>query len=56
MTSTGLVAILRGIRPDEAVAVGRVLVEEGIDAMRRIKQAIDPEWKLSPGVLFPRQV
>jgi D-lactate dehydrogenase (cytochrome) len=30
--------------------------DEGIEAMRRIKRAIDPEWKLSPGVLFPRQV
>ena len=28
--------------------------EEGIVEMRRIKQAIDPEWKLSPGVLFAR--
>ena len=28
--------------------------DEGIDAMRRVKRAIDPEWKLSPGVLFPR--
>jgi D-lactate dehydrogenase (cytochrome) len=28
--------------------------DEGIEAMRRIKRAIDPEWKLSPGVLFPR--
>jgi D-lactate dehydrogenase (cytochrome) len=28
--------------------------EKGIDAMRRVKRAIDPEWKLSPGVLFPR--
>ena len=27
--------------------------EEGIEEMRRIKRAIDPEWKLSPGVLFP---
>jgi D-lactate dehydrogenase (cytochrome) len=26
--------------------------EEGIEEMRRIKRAIDPEWKLSPGVLF----
>jgi len=28
--------------------------EEGIEEMRRIKRAIDPEWKLAPGVLFPR--
>jgi D-lactate dehydrogenase (cytochrome) len=27
---------------------------EGIAEMRRIKQALDPEWKLSPGVLFSR--
>lgn len=27
---------------------------DGIDAMRAVKQAIDPEWKLSPGVLFQR--
>ena len=26
--------------------------DEGIEDMRRIKRAIDPEWKLSPGVLF----
>ena len=29
--------------------------DEGIEEMRRIKRAIDPEWKLSPGVLFPRR-
>jgi D-lactate dehydrogenase (cytochrome) len=27
---------------------------EGIDAMRAVKNAIDPEWKLAPGVLFAR--
>jgi D-lactate dehydrogenase (cytochrome) len=28
---------------------------EGIDQMRAVKQALDPEWKLAPGVLFGRQ-
>jgi len=28
---------------------------EGIDDMRAVKQAIDPDWKLAPGVLFSRQ-
>lgn len=27
---------------------------EGIEQMRAVKRAIDPEWKLAPGVLFPR--
>ena len=27
---------------------------EGIEDMRRVKRAIDPEWKLAPGVLFPK--
>jgi D-lactate dehydrogenase (cytochrome) len=26
----------------------------GIQAMREVKRALDPEWKLSPGVLFPK--
>lgn len=26
----------------------------GIEQMRAVKRAIDPEWKLAPGVLFPR--
>jgi D-lactate dehydrogenase (cytochrome) len=26
--------------------------DEGIDEMRAVKRAIDPEWKLAPGVLF----
>ena len=28
--------------------------EDGIDEMRAVKRAIDPEWKLAPGVLFTR--
>ena len=28
---------------------------EGVEEMRRVKRAIDPEWKLAPGVLFSRQ-
>jgi len=27
--------------------------DDGIDAMRAVKRAIDPEWKLAPGVIFP---
>jgi D-lactate dehydrogenase (cytochrome) len=27
----------------------------GVDDMRRVKRAIDPAWKLAPGVLFPRR-
>lgn len=36
----------------------RLLVEmygpEGIEQMRAVKRALDPDWKLAPGVLFPR--
>jgi D-lactate dehydrogenase (cytochrome) len=28
---------------------------EGIDQMRAVKRALDPDWKLAPGVLFPKQ-
>ena len=27
--------------------------DEGIDQMRAVKRALDPEWKLAPGVMFP---
>jgi D-lactate dehydrogenase (cytochrome) len=27
--------------------------ESGIEQMRAVKRALDPEWKLAPGVLFP---
>jgi D-lactate dehydrogenase (cytochrome) len=28
--------------------------DEGIEQMRAVKRAIDPEWKMAPGVLFPK--
>jgi D-lactate dehydrogenase (cytochrome) len=28
--------------------------EAGIEEMRAVKRAIDPDWKLAPGVVFPR--
>ena len=28
--------------------------DDGIDEMRAVKRALDPAWKLAPGVLFPR--
>ena len=41
-------------------AVKQKLLEElygrhGVEEMRAIKRALDPEWKLAPGVLFRRQ-
>ncbi len=36
-------ALLRGLYGDE-----------GIDQMRAVKRALDPEWKLAPGVIFDR--
>jgi D-lactate dehydrogenase (cytochrome) len=29
--------------------------QDGIEEMRRIKHAIDPEWKMAPGVIFQRE-
>jgi D-lactate dehydrogenase (cytochrome) len=28
---------------------------DGVDQMRAVKRALDPEWKLAPGVLFPME-
>ena len=28
---------------------------DGIEQMRAVKRAIDPGWKLAPGVLFPQR-
>ncbi|NUP25241.1 MAG: 2-dehydro-3-deoxy-6-phosphogalactonate aldolase [Nocardia sp.] len=39
---SGLIAILRGITPDEVVAVGSVLIEEGFDAIEVPLNSPDP--------------
>jgi D-lactate dehydrogenase (cytochrome) len=40
-------------------AVKQALLEqlygpEGVEDMRQVKRALDPDWKLAPGVIFPR--
>jgi D-lactate dehydrogenase (cytochrome) len=60
----GRQAIARGGSPLSEHGVGRSAVKQallrqlygdrGIGEMRAVKAALDPEWKLSPGVLFPR--
>jgi D-lactate dehydrogenase (cytochrome) len=60
----GREAIRLGGSPLAEHGVGRNLVKQqlllelyghrGVDEMRAIKRALDPEWKLAPGVLFPR--
>jgi len=60
----GLEAIRLGGAPLAEHGVGRnkvkqLLLEQlygrgGVEAMRAVKNAIDPDWKLAPGVLFSR--
>jgi 2-dehydro-3-deoxyphosphogalactonate aldolase len=47
MTTTGLVAILRGITPAEAVGIGSVLVEEGFPAIEVPMNSPDPLRSIS---------
>jgi D-lactate dehydrogenase (cytochrome) len=60
----GREVIARGGSPLSEHGVGRSAVKQallrdlygdrGIDEMRAVKAALDPGWKLAPGVLFPR--
>jgi D-lactate dehydrogenase (cytochrome) len=61
----GRAALRLGGSPLAEHGVGRNLTKQqllqemygraGIDQMRAVKRAIDPEWKMAPGVLFPRK-
>jgi D-lactate dehydrogenase (cytochrome) len=44
-----------GRHPIKQQLLAEMYGRKGIDEMRAIKRALDPEWKLAPGVLFPRQ-
>ena len=41
-----------GRNPVKQQLLAELYGSQGIDQMRRVKRAIDPEWKLAPGVLF----
>jgi D-lactate dehydrogenase (cytochrome) len=43
-----------GRNPVKQALLRQLYGEAGIDAMRAVKRALDPEWKLAPGVIFTR--
>jgi D-lactate dehydrogenase (cytochrome) len=43
-----------GRNPTKQGLLRELYGEAGLDEMRAVKRALDPDWKLSPGVLFPR--
>lgn len=43
-----------GRNPTKQKLLRQLYDDAGIESMRRVKAALDPEWKLSPGVIFPR--
>src|SRR5262245_8297357 len=42
-----------GRNPTKQQLLRAMYGDDGIDQMRAVKRAIDPEWKMAPGVLFP---
>jgi FAD/FMN-containing dehydrogenase len=45
-----------GRNPVKQQLIRELYGDEGIEDMRRVKRALDPDWKLAPGVLFPPDV
>jgi D-lactate dehydrogenase (cytochrome) len=43
-----------GRNPVKQALLAGLYGEQGIEEMRAIKRALDPEWKLAPGVIFAR--
>jgi D-lactate dehydrogenase (cytochrome) len=44
-----------GRNPVKQALLRQLYGNAGIEAMRAVKRALDPEWKLAPGVVFPRK-
>jgi D-lactate dehydrogenase (cytochrome) len=44
-----------GRNPIKQQLLREMVGPRGIDEMRAVKRTLDPEWKLAPGVLFPKQ-
>ena len=44
-----------GRNPVKQTLLQQLYGEEEIEQMRRVKQALDPDSKLAPGVLFPER-
>ena len=44
-----------GRNPVKQALLRQLYGESGIDDMRAVKRALDPAWKLAPGVIFPKQ-
>jgi D-lactate dehydrogenase (cytochrome) len=43
-----------GRNPIKQALLRQLYGDEGIEQMRAVKRALDPEWKLAPGVIFDR--
>ena len=43
-----------GRSPIKQALLRQLYGDDGIDQMRAVKRVLDPEWKLAPGVMFPR--
>ena len=44
-----------GRNPVKQALLRELYGEAGIEQMRAVKRALDPEWKLAPGVIFPHR-
>ncbi len=44
-----------GRNPVKQILLRELYGERGVNEMRQVKSALDPNWRLAPGVLFPRQ-
>ncbi len=43
-----------GRNPVKQTLLRNLYAEEGVEQMRAVKRALDPEWRLAPGVIFER--